>query len=105
MTSRKNTSSRPSFSCPSPPFQFTLVIRHPVPSLNRLFSMTHWSRQREKRKTQAALLSALSPTAADFLTRTTFVQNILSTGYDTLLCFRKTLPSHAISKRGKLRFG
>jgi len=105
MTSRKNTESKSSFSYPATPYQFTLVVRYPVPSLNRLFSMTHWNRQREKRKTQAALLSALSPTAADFSTRITYVQSILSTAFATLLSFRRTLPSHAISKRGKLRFG
>jgi len=36
-----------------------LVIRHPVPSLNRLFAMNHWARQKEKQKTQQWFYSAL----------------------------------------------
>lgn len=90
---------------PNPPFQFTLVVRHPVPSLNRLFSMTHWSRQREKRNTQAAMLSALSPTAEGSVMRTTSAQSFFVILYDTLLAYRRTPQSFAISKRGKLRFG
>jgi hypothetical protein len=31
-----------------------LVVRHPVPSVNRLFAMNPWQRRREKQATQAA---------------------------------------------------
>ncbi len=37
-----------------------LVVRHCVPSLNRLFAMNPWQRRREKLATQAAFASAWS---------------------------------------------
>ena len=37
-----------------------LVVRHSVPSLNRLFAMNPWQRRREKRAAQGAFASALS---------------------------------------------
>lgn len=52
-----------------------IVVRHPVPSLNRLFAMTPFDRQREKKKTQAAFLFALEAIGADSSTLTTFARN------------------------------
>lgn len=37
--------------------RIVLIVRHPVPSLNALFAMTHWERLREKKRTQAAFVS------------------------------------------------
>jgi hypothetical protein len=48
-----------------------LVVRYPVPSLNKLFAMSHWERHQEKKRTQAAFASALQAIAADYLTPTT----------------------------------
>ena len=52
-----------------------LVVRHPVPSLNRLFAMNPWQRRREKRATQGAFASALSASGLDSAIRTTFARN------------------------------
>lgn len=68
----------------------TLVVAHPVPSLNTLFAMSHWGRKRERDKTQAALLSALSATATDSSTRTTSAQNTLSMACATLASYLAT---------------
>lgn len=60
---------------PAPSDVIKLVVRHPVPSLNRLFSMTPWDRHREKKATQAAFMFALSAFGNNSLTLTTFVRN------------------------------
>ena len=52
-----------------------IVVRHPVPSLNRLFAMNPWQRRREKLATQAAFASALSASGLDSATQTTFARN------------------------------
>ena len=52
-----------------------LVVRHPVPSLNRLFAMNPWQRRREKRATQGAFASALSASGLDSAIQTTFARN------------------------------
>src|SRR5689334_16104469 len=82
-----------------------LVVYHPVPSLNRLFNMNRWQRQKEKRITQAALLLALCPTEQGFSTQTTFVQSILSTAYGTLDSYmmteHKTLTSKYRNRKSK----
>ena len=52
-----------------------LVVRHPVPSLNRLFAMNPWQRRREKLATQAAFASALSASALGSAIQTTFARN------------------------------
>ena len=52
-----------------------LVVRHPVPSLNRLFAMSPWRRHREKLATQGAFASALSASGLDSVIRTTFARN------------------------------
>jgi hypothetical protein len=52
-----------------------LVVRHPVPSLNRLFAMNPWQRRREKLATQGAFASALSASGLDCATLTTFARN------------------------------
>jgi hypothetical protein len=56
-----------------------LVVRHAVPSLNRLFAMNPWQRLAEKRATQYAFMYALSVFGESSATRITFVQNTLST--------------------------
>lgn len=40
-----------------------VVVKYPVPSLNKLFGMHPWSRYKEKRSTQAAFLSAFTASA------------------------------------------
>ena len=55
-----------------------LVVRHPVPSLNRLFAMNPWQRRREKRATQGAFASALSASGLDSAIQTTFARNTSS---------------------------
>ena len=52
-----------------------LVVRHPVPSLNRLFAMNPWQRRREKLATQSAFASALSASGLDSAIQTTFARN------------------------------
>ena len=52
-----------------------LVVRHPVPSLNRLFAMNPWQRRREKLATQGAFASALSASGLDSVIQTTFARN------------------------------
>ena len=52
-----------------------LVVRHPVPSLNRLFAMNPWQRRREKLATQSAFASALSASALASAIQTTFARN------------------------------
>lgn len=54
-----------------------LVVRHPVPSLNRLFAMNPWQRRREKQLTQNAFAYALRDSGADYSILTTFAQNTL----------------------------
>jgi len=75
---------------PPLPGTLTLIVHHPVPSLNALFAMTHWQRHREKRATLDALLSALSPSALDCSMPTTWWEDrsILRTAYDTLALYR-----------------
>lgn len=53
-----------------------LVVRHPVPSLNRLFAMNPWQRRREKLATQSAFASALSVTGIGSAIQTTYARNI-----------------------------
>lgn len=48
-----------------------LVLKHPVPSLNKLFAMNPWQRKKEKQKTQVAFHGALlrsQATEDDYLT-------------------------------------
>lgn len=52
-----------------------IVVRHPVPSLNRLFAMDPWQRRREKIATQCAFASALSASGAAFAIQITFARN------------------------------
>jgi len=67
-----------------------LITKHPVPSLNALFAMTHWQRHREKKATLTALLSALSPSALAYSMPTTWWEDrsILRTAYDTLASYQ-----------------
>lgn len=53
-----------------------LIVRHKVPSLNRLFAMNPWTRKKEKEQTQAAFMSALQASGADSSTLTTFARSI-----------------------------
>ena len=57
-----------------------LEVFYPVPSLNRLFAMHHWAREKEKKKTQDAVLSALLVAEQGSAYHwTTFARSILST--------------------------
>ena len=67
-----------------------LIVNYPVPSLNRLFAMYPMSRHTEKKRTQAAFLSALRLSASDSLTRTISAQNTLSIAADTLASYLGT---------------
>jgi hypothetical protein len=78
-----------------------LVVRHPVPSLNRLFAMNPWQRRREKLATQSAFASALSASGFDPAIRTTFVQNISLIASATRDSSRTTRRTALRSKSGK----
>lgn len=81
------------------PLKLKLVIRHPVPSLNDLFSQSFYERQKEKSRTQAALLLALSPSGDGYSMRTTLHRSFLSTAYATLASFRETVQRDARLER------
>lgn len=66
-----------------------LVLDYEVPSLNKLFGMTHWDRMDEKKRAARALLSALQAAAPDSSTPTT-----LSAEQSTLLTACATLASY-----------
>ena len=70
----------------------TIQVDHQVPSLNKLFSMNHWGRKKEKDITQLAVLSALNHSAHGFSTQTisSEVRSILSIASDTLGSFMTT---------------
>lgn len=46
-----------------------LAVFYPVPSLNALFAMTHWSRHAEKKRTRRAFESALRVSGKDYWTQ------------------------------------
>ena len=80
-----------------------LVVRHPVPSLNRLFAMNPWQRRREKLATQAAFASALSASALDSAIQTTFARNtslIASATRDSSRMTRRSLSRSKCAKSG-----
>jgi hypothetical protein len=60
-----------------------LVVRHPVPSLNKLFAMNPWQRRREKRDTQIEFVSVLLASELGSATLTTFAQNTSWTALGT----------------------
>jgi hypothetical protein len=80
-----------------------LTIKHPVPSLNKLFSMNPWQRKREKEQTQRAFMSALQASGAGLLTRITFARNTsliaagIAAGYPTI----QRRKSHSKSAKSK----
>lgn len=71
-----------------------LIVRHPVPSLNKLFAMNHWQRHKERNQTQLALLSALQVSAKDLSIQTTLLE-----GQNTLLMACDTLASYLTTDR------
>lgn len=83
------------------------VVDYRIPSLNRLFAMTHWERHREKRKAQVALLLALQACADDCSTRTTSPeeQNTFSTAYAMLASYTgmPQTKSRSLSAKGKAK--
>lgn len=90
---------------PSEPLR--LFINRRVPSLNRLLYANAMTVFREKRRIQDAFVSSLSAMCADnSVTKTTFVQNSLSTAYATLASYVTTARESSNSKskrRGFLR--
>ena len=52
-----------------------LFIRYKIPSLNRLFGMSHWQRLKEKKLALAAVRSASSLTGPDTATLTTLSED------------------------------
>jgi hypothetical protein len=80
--------------------QLTLVVQHPLPSLNALFAMTHWQRHDLKHQIQLATLYALQAAAADSSMRTTLLPNTILTHSVTLLSYLRT---HQPSRTSKSR--
>ena len=78
-----------------------LVVHHTMPSLNRLFSMGHWQRRKEKLSTQAAFASALKATGLDSATQTTFAQNTSLTASGMRASSRTTRRNSSRSKSRK----
>ena len=78
-----------------------LVVRHPVPSLNRLFAMNPWQRRREKLATQAAFAFALSASGLASAIQTTFARNTSLTACATRASSRTTRRNASRSKCGK----
>lgn len=91
----------------SPPLRGTLIliVKHPVPSLNRLFAMTQWQRHREKKATLDALLSGLRRSGEDSLILTTSWEerNILQMAYATLAYYRETQKRRSALKSASKR--
>jgi hypothetical protein len=85
--------------------EMKLVVYHPVPSLNKLFGMNHWQRQKEKKATQAAFRSALLALGDGYSIKTTLWENSPSTAAGMLALFDKTLQTQSAMKsaRSKLR--
>lgn len=69
-----------------------ITVNYKIPSLNRLFAMSHWQRKDERHKAHYALWCALSPTEASFSTQTTSAQSLLLMGYGTLGSYLATGP-------------
>ncbi len=67
-----------------------LIVRYPVPSLNRLFAMNPWQRKKEKVATQNAFMSALSAIENGSATRIIFAESILSIASATRKSSRMT---------------
>jgi len=82
-----------------------LVVRHPVPSLNRLFAMNPWQRRREKLATQGAFASALSASGLDSAIRTTFARNTSLIASATRDSSRTTRLSSSPSKSARSAAG
>ena len=82
-----------------------VVVRYPVPSLNRLFAMHPWQRRREKLATQAAFASALSATGLGSATLTTFARNTSLIASATPGSSRTTPPTASLSKSGRSAAG
>lgn len=80
-----------------------LVLNYRVPSLNALFSMSHWQRHRERKKAHLALLSALQVGAGNYSTQTTLQEaaNMLWMAYDTLASYLTTQQRTSGSKRAR----
>jgi len=66
--------------------KIVLIIRHPVPTINALFAMTHWGRHRERKKTQDAFACGWSVSGDGSLTPITW----LPSGSSTVSAMRAT---------------
>lgn len=79
------------------------VVRHPVPSLNKLFAMNPWRRRREKKSTQTAFAYALRDSGFDSSTLTMFARNTSSTAFATRVLSQTTAlptsPSKFVRKK------
>ena len=75
---------------PPLPGTLVLIIRHPVPSLNALFGMSHWQRVKEKKKIQIAFASALSACGVASSIQITFARNTMLTASDMAASYEMT---------------
>ena len=91
----------PCLNDPPLPETILLVLKYRVPSLNRLFSMNHWQRRKEKQQAQLATLSALKAAAADSSTPIISVGSKLWTAYDTLASYMATARTKSTTKSAK----
>lgn len=67
-----------------------LIVKHPVPSLNALFGMSHWQRVKEKKKIQIAFASALSACGIASSIQITFARNTMLTASDMQASYEMT---------------
>jgi hypothetical protein len=86
---------------------FSLTLRHPLPSWNRVLGLGHWQRSRLKKEIAADFLSALRASAADSSTRTTSAKNTSLIAADTLASYQRTAQalreSRSRKKRSRIR--
>jgi hypothetical protein len=55
-----------------------IEMRPVIPSWNKILGEQHWDRDKRKKEIQTAMLSALSPSAPDYSTKTICAQNMQS---------------------------
>lgn len=80
-----------------------LTIRIPAvtASLNALFAMNHWQRMKEKKRIQAAFISALQSAGSGYSIQTTASESTQSIASAMLECFQTTVRKMSLLKRGK----
>jgi hypothetical protein len=80
---------------------FRIVIRAPLPSLNKVLGLGHWQRAKLKQSIQDSTLSALRASESDSSTRTTSFRSGMSIPSATLASYQMMRLKERESKQAK----